>query len=190
MLRSKKIKPVLFSGLFLGSLFLFNGLIQTQPTKQQSEPSIGNSKTLISAYDRWKVQKKIQGKEHLVSLPLTFVKGHSSEFNQAKGRAKLNLINGEFGVNISGLDPDSSFDVWFLDKQENTAVSSSNNLHIGQLQRNNSTASLQITLNASDLAGFELSRVVITHATQTPEQGTLLSGSPTLFQRLFYNERR
>ena len=104
MIRPIKFKPVLLSSLFLGSLFLFQGLIQTQATKQHTEPSIGSTKTLVSAFDRWKTQKIIQGKEHSLSVPLTYIKGHSTEFTQAKGRANLDLIKGVLKVTVSGLD--------------------------------------------------------------------------------------
>lgn len=191
MLRSLKINAALFSGLFFGALVLFHWLTQIQPTQQHAEPTIGNASTLVSAYDRWKTLKTSQGKEHSLSLPLTYVKGLSAEYSQATGRAKLDLVGGVIDIKVSGLSKNDSFDVWLVDKQSNNEqIIRKTKIHIGQLTQNESNAELQATLDANDLAGFELNHIVVTYAGQAPEKEGLLFGSPTLFQRLYYNERR
>lgn len=182
---------LIFNGLFFVILFLLPWPEQIQTSPQKDEPSIGNTSTLVSAYDRWKAQKKSQGNEYSVSLPLTYVKGLSSDFSSAKGRAKLDLIGGVIDIKVSGLSKNDTFDVWLVDKQNHNEYSlQKTKIYIGQLAQNESSAELRVTLDANELSGFELNRIVVTYAGQAPEKGGLLFGSPILFQRLFYNERR
>ena len=49
---------------------------------------------------------------------------------------------------------------------------------------------LQAQLSVQDLWGFELDRLVITRSNGNPKDAILLSGSPSLFQRLYFNEQR
>ncbi len=122
---------------------------------------------------------------------MTYVRGHTKNYSQARGRAILNLVSGELDLKISGLPRNNSFDVWLLDKHKGTGDEADNSqIYIGQLSKNAATSELQITLDAGQLASFEINLIEVTYAGQTPEQGSLLTGSPTLFQRLFYNERR
>ena len=191
MIKLIQNKIILLAALFLGTVFLFHEFTQLQDTKQPLELSIGNTNTLVSAYERWKTQKVAQGKENYLSLPLTYVKGHSKSYTQAKGRSRLDLVKGVLDVKISGLPKNDSFDIWLIDKHQNSrGISSGSKINIGQLAQNESSAEMLVTLDASILAGFKLNRIVVTHSGKTPENGSVLTGSPTLFQRLFYNERR
>lgn len=191
MNQSQKINSMLCGGLLLGAFAVFQWLTAIPTTQPHIEASIGNSDTFISAYDRWKHHKISQGRAHSLSLPLTYVKGLSTEYSPATGRAKLDLIGGMIEVKVSGLSKNDTFDVWLVDRQIKKANAPlKTKIKIGQLTQNEAAAVLQTTLDANELAGFELNRIVVTSAGQLPEKDGLLFGSPTLFQRLYYNERR
>jgi len=119
MTRLQKINPILFSGLFLGTMFLFLGLTQTQPTKQHTEPSIGNTTTLISAYERWKIQATRSGAAQKLVLPLSYSKALSDEFTLSKGKATLDLQGGILTIEASGLPDNESFNVFMVENREN-----------------------------------------------------------------------
>ena len=103
MFKSQKNKIVLLSGLILGALVSWQWLTPTPRSQTHVEHSIGNANTLVSAYNHWKTYKISQGKEHSLVLPLTYVKGLSTEYSTAKGHANLDLISGAIEIKVSGL---------------------------------------------------------------------------------------
>ena len=62
-------------------------------------------------------------------------------------------------------------------------------LRIGTLKHQGSAATLQTHLDRARLSGFEIDLVAVTRAGETPVDGGLLFGSPTLFQRIYYSEQ-
>ena len=162
---------------------------------QLSTPSIGNEATLLRGYNNWKARNAQYGKEREVVLSLHYIKGLSTEFTQAQGTATLNLSNGSLAVEVAGLPSDSAHDVWLMNTRSTTAknpIAGSTNgmLRLGELQSQEAKAVLQTQLNAQHLQGFELDRVVITPSSENPRETILLSGTPSLFQRLYYQEQR
>ena len=189
MIALAKIKPVLLTSLFLGMFFLSYEL--TLPPKQHTTPTIGNTSTLISAYDRWKAQKIKWSNIQTLNLPLTVNKAHAKEAILATGLATIDLQSGILDIKTSGLKKQDTFDVWLIDNESKSDNSKQKNqVYLGQLQQQKGSSELQVSLNRSDLIGFKLSHLVISRTGQNPAQQSLMAGSPTLFQKLFYSERR
>ncbi len=158
-------------------------------------PTIGNVATLNQAYDNWKVRQVQYGENGRLDLPLGFVKGLSVAFTQAKGKATLDLVNGILAVSVTGLPSEQSHDIWLIDNRQDSKTrtpssSTDGMIRVGELQLQEGKAVLQAQLSAQDLWGFELDRLVVTRSHEHPQDAILLAGSPTLFQRLFFNEQR
>lgn len=158
-------------------------------------PSIGNPNTLMKGYASWKTAQVSYEKGNQLVIPLSYTKGLSQEFTEAKGKALLDLSNGAFSVEVKGLPSHQSHTVWMIDNREitekNTAVNSSDGLiQIGTLRAQEGMAVLRTQVDAHDFWGFELDRMVITRSDETPNDGIILSGSPSLFQKWYFNEQR
>lgn len=181
----------------LASSFLWLGHWNgtTDTNEQVNGPSIGNVETVKVAYTRWKSAQAYDGNASLLRLPLGYIKGISSEFTQAKGNAILNLVTGSFVVDIAGLPAGQDSEVWLVDNRndsqsENVRNATKAKVKAGVLHNEQGIAHLEVLLNAEDLWGFELDRVVVTHQGEDLQNGVLVAGSPSLFQRLYFQERR
>ncbi len=161
----------------------------------RASPAIGNVRTLQNAYTRWKAGLTRPGSDQKLVLPLQYSKGISTKFTLASGWATLDLNDGALSVEVSGLPDTETHDVWLIDNQpgpgQSVRVESSDRMiRVGELVHSGVVATLQTRLNAADLEGFKLDLVIITLSGKSPVDASLLSGSPSLFQRMFYNEER
>ncbi len=188
---------VIAAAVFVGLMPLY---WQNTANPTPGSPTIGNVTALHQAYNKWKVKQVQYGEDGHLFLPLHYVKGLSTEFTQAKGKASFDLIKGTISVEVAGLPEDQSHDIWLIDNRQDsddhkTSVSGDGMIHVGALRQTSGQAQegkavLQTQLNAQDLWGFELDRLVITRSHEHPQQAIVLTGSPSLFQRLYFNEQR
>ena len=191
----RRITLVLIAILAIGICLQLQWNTVSVVTKPSSDPSIGNVKTLATAYERWKSQAILTGSNQLLTLPLSYIKGLSTEFTNGSGLATLDLFDGLLSIEVFGLPNTTTYDVWLIDKHTETRHdsklnSSKGSLLIGHLSSSEKIASLQVKLNVNELPGFKLDQLAVSHVGKHPEQGGLLFGSPNLFQRLYYNEQR
>jgi cytochrome c peroxidase len=149
--------------------------------------SVGNPQALLSAYARWKTARSGGDADDRLVIPLAWSKGLSSQFSEARGLATLDLLDGSFAVDVAGLEESIVHGVWLLDQRDSLPDAT---IHLGSLEEVGDSQVLRTRLDAQATAGFELDRVVITRSGATPPDGALLVGSPSLFQRLHYAERR
>ena len=159
-----------------------------------ASPVIGNARALQASYERWKAQyERTEGGRRLV-LSLGYSKGLSAGFSRAQGQITLDLADGTTSVEISGLGAEHAFEVWLVDNRPGSGRSVKPEpgdamLRIGSLKPTGSSATLETRLDRARLAGFQIDLVVVTRAGETPVDGGLLFGSPTLFQRIYYSQR-
>lgn len=156
---------------------------------------IGNVDTVMVAYERWKegYQKNI-GEEKFV-MGLGFNKGLSSEFTKAYGEISVDLTNGEVSIYAHGLPEKGEYEVWLIDNQDGSKMGvapdqGDHMIRLGSLAHENNSLALKTVLDRYELRGFELDLVAVTKAGNKPEDGSLLLGMPSLFQKLYYNELR
>ena len=190
-------KPVSLIMIGLAVVFFFHMQMNPFPQseKPSTSPSIGNVATLTGAYKNWKARNSQYGTDGHLVLSLHYVNGLSEEFTQARGKATIDLSSGFLSVDVTGLPDDQTHDVWLIDNRRgletNTTINSTDGLiRVGELHNQEGKAVFQVELRAQDLWGFELDRLVITRSKDNPKEAILLSGSPSLFQRLYFNEKR
>jgi hypothetical protein len=134
------------------------------------------------------------GLDRKLALPLGYTKGLSAEFTQAHGQAILDLVDGAFSFEVSGLSDKDAFDVWFVDNRPGPRHSvkpepGDGLVKLGRLDHGQGMGRLEVRLDRQALKGFKLDLLVVARADKHPGEGGLLFGSPDLFQRLFYNEK-
>jgi len=191
-MKISRLNAVFFVGLAIGLCLLIQWRPDASTTDQTAVPAAGNVQTLLSAYDRWKQQSVRSGSDRVLVLPLSYAKGLSSGFTMARGLATLNLINGSLSIKVSGLSAAEQYDVWLVDNDSAWRGNADSNvgkrrIHVGRLAHRNDEATLETRLHTEELAGFELDQVIVSRA---DEDSGLLYGSPSLFQRFYYQELR
>ncbi len=176
--------------LTIGAYTLFQSQTTTLKTKEATEASIGNPQSLSFAYKAWKEKTQKWDMNRKIALPFTYRKGLSVDTppTKATGTASLDLDRGVLDVVISYLPTEVNYDLWLVDRFPDK--DEDNNIRLGQLSHDGNLSSFQSRLNSKQLQGVEMDQLVITLANQTPRQGAILFATPSLFQRIYYDEIR
>src|SRR5258706_16351958 len=82
---------------------------------QESNSGLGNVDTLVARYQNWQADYVKHSGEGNIVLPLTPSRTLSTEFVNARGEAKINVINGTVDVEVQGLPRSEEWDVWVID---------------------------------------------------------------------------
>ncbi len=154
---------------------------------------LGNVENLLVAYDRWKAEASRNGIERRLELSLHYSKGLSTEFTTAHGHATLDLGDGSFHVEVSGLPAEEVYDVWLIDNHPGGSLrpeAEDRTIRIGSLDQKQDTATLTTQLEPGALEDFQLDLIVIAPEGEHPAESVLLVGSPSLFQRVHFSEQR
>ena len=191
----KKLAP-LAAVITLVSLFSQLPFSSQSPFPEELNGSgLGDVQTLLAAYDRWKATVAQNGGDRQLFLGLSYSKGLSAEYTKARGWAMLDLLDGSLFVEVSGLPDKESYNIWLVDNQPGPAHSVKPDpddkiVNVGRLLGDGGTARLHTQLSLEALSGLELDLIVVAREGTFPGEEDLLVGSPSLFQRLYYNKRR
>ncbi len=175
----------------LSSYIFVNG--DSRLEERSVRGSVANVRTLETAYDRWAAAYRLSGADQQLVLTLVYSKGLSAEFTRAHGQAKFDLMDGSVSVAVSGLPEEVTYDVWLIDNRPGPGHSVKPEpgdalVRLGSLQHAADTATLRADLAEVIDPGFKIDLVTITRGGEDPGQGGLLFGSPSLFQKLYYNQ--
>ena len=190
-MRTKTLLCLALITMFITGLYVTLQKYDPGNNETQLITGRGNPKTLKLTFERWKQRyTRNQGGE-ILSLPLAYSRAFSKETLSATGSIQINLLDGKTEVTVMGLDNRNEYDLWFIDNQKEPDLSDSANrkVKIGSLQYKDETHQILTWLNRSKLEGFKLDQVVVAKVNQTPNNGGLLYGSPSFFQRLFYADQ-
>lgn len=180
-----KVNVLIFFGLLFGLSLGTQWLSDSSVKPQITTPSVGSVQTLSAAYNRWKTQAERSGADRKLVLPLSYSKALSSKYTQASGLATLDLVHGSLWVEVSGLSDTDTYNVIIRD-----TAHIQENVIIGQLVHEANRLTLQAQLSAEDLRDFTLNQIVVSRTGQSSGESGLLYASPSLFQRLYYEELR
>ncbi len=188
-------------GIWIGGGALTIGVLlsvligsETFRENRPAEPGIGDARALRASYERWKAQYQRTNGDRRLVLSLGYSKGLSARFTRAQGQMTLDLADGTIAIEVSGLPTEQTFEVWLIDNRPGPGRSVKPEpgdamLRVGILETPGTAATLETRLERERLTGFEIDLVVVTRAGESPVDGGLLFGSPTLFQRLYYSEQ-
>ena len=189
-------RVVPFCIFFLVVGFFLQIYTGSKHSSDKTKPVIGNVNTLLSGYEQWKGMAKKSGADRNLVLPLRYSKALSAKFTNAQGIAKVDLTNGSISVEVSGLPDKDVFDVWLVDNKSapNHSVKPEpwdKLVRVGSLKHEGATSRrLEARLDREALKGFKIDLIVVAISGKGPGEASLIFGSPSLFQRLYYNEQR
>ncbi len=163
-------------------------------SEDKTRPVIGNVENFVTAYEQWKGMAKKSGADRNLVLPLGYSKALSFKFTNAHGITKIDLVNGSISVEVSGLSDKEAFDVWLVDNKSAPKDSVKPEpwdkmVRVGSLKHEGTTSRLYARLNREALKDFKIDLLAVAQDNKGPGEAGLLFGSPSLFQRLYYNEQ-
>lgn len=169
----------------------------SRPSVPQGPPEarLANAGRLQGTYLSWKASHQRNGGDRNLVIPLGWSRGLSSEHSAARGTARFDLIGGSVRVTVDGLAAGEGWEVWLVDNQEgpgrSTLPERGDRMHrLGRLTGSDTRAALTAAFTPRLFQGFEIDVVAVTREGVRPDEGTVLFGSPMLFQRLYTEERR
>lgn len=154
----------------------------------------GDVATLKTAFDLWRsAYEQHGGSPEVLKLSVGYSKALSGRFTRGRGKMELNLLDGQLGFAVAGLE-NGDYDLWFVDDgtgPENTVQPDPDDtlLRVGTLRVQSGSGKLTARLTRQQLAGFTMDSVVLTEAGKTPIESVVLTGSPDLMQKLYYSRQ-
>lgn len=173
---------------------LLAGFFSWDLWQQHNAPELGQGdvQTLQSVITRWDRQFEAQGGAE--NLHIALVK--SLAFSQQhQGDIYFNLLTGLLSAEVYQLNANHNYAVWLLANQTSTSLSSAVSAKntqrlIGNLQTDASgNGKLLATLEQKNLEGLTLNSFALTEESEQPLANTLLTGSPSFLQRLYYSNK-
>ena len=196
MTKTYILRVVPFLVIFLvASFFLQLHSSSKYSSEDKTKPVIGNVENFVAAYEPWKAMAKKSGADRNLVLPLGYSKALSFKFTNAHGIAKIDLVNGSISVEVSSLPDKEAFDVWLVDNKGTPKNSVKPEpwdrmVRVGSLKHEGTTSRLEAGLDREALKDFKIDLLAVAQDNKGPGEAGLLFGSPSLFQRLYYNEQR
>jgi mono/diheme cytochrome c family protein/cytochrome c553 len=147
--------------------------------------------TLELFYRDWQKGYLAAGGDQNVLVSLGWMGGLSTEPSAARGRVRLDLINGVLRAEVKGLDGPA--DLWLVDNQDGPGRTvqpepGDRMVRVGRLQ-GGSAAKLAVRLGPELFRDFELDLVVVSRAGKTPAESSILLGGRPFFERLYTTTR-
>lgn len=157
-------------------------------------PHLGSEQKVQQLYERWRVLHDERGGDRNVILSLGPTGKHASVSWTTNGRATLDLLEGAVRVEVRGLPAGEEVDVWLVDNRPGETRSAMPEqgdgfIRLGSMSRVDGRQVLQASVEALVAEDFEADHVLVTPHGGSPLDGSLLSGTPSLFQRM-YTQRR
>jgi hypothetical protein len=177
----------LMLGIFLGGLSIWR--------EEELIPVVGNVKTFEAAYARWRQSAEQNDQKTKLVMSLGYFNGLSSEFSSAHGTATLDLTNGAFTAQVSGLAENQTFDLWLVQNRPGAGRSvkpepGDGMIRLGTLTHEKGYSLLQTALDRKILADFKIDLVVVAPSSGNPWKNGLLFATPNIFQKLYYSEEK
>jgi cytochrome c peroxidase len=159
-------------------------------SKAPAEARLASPDGLATQYASWKAGYEGNGGNRNFQVALGWGRGLSSEHTQGQGIARIDMVRGSARIVVDGLDPAEGWDAWLIDNQEGPNRSSlperGDLMHrLGRLRKEGDHAVLDARFDGRLFEAFQVDVVAVTRKGVRPEEGTILFGSPVLFQRLY-----
>jgi cytochrome c peroxidase len=172
--------------LITGSVFLL-GAAET-PNTGMADPA-----ALINAFDQYAAKLPANGR--FLKIPLTTLRGITAESFNAGGDATIDLTLGTVDSSLTGLPLSRSFDLWLVDNRPSPGHSTLADLqdvrvNVGSYHVESGTHKLTVSLGQRQFINFLPDRAFVTASGQSPLNSFVLTGSATIFDRLFHRQVR
>jgi len=145
---------------------------------------------LVASYNNWKMTVARTGASRYMILPLNTFQGLSISAPNASGQVKIDFATGSVTATVNGL-PAGEWNIWLIHNSENSSTMpdfDDETINAGSFQFENGVGQINTNLGRDLLARFSVDRIAVAPAGQHPAQGFVLTGAPTLFERLLRKE--
>ncbi|MGH9765058.1 MAG: hypothetical protein ACREAC_29835, partial [Blastocatellia bacterium] len=164
------------------------------PKGKGMNTGLGDSSKLLAAYTAWKAQFESNGGVRNLTLRLGWSPAISSgTSSSAFGIVSLDLLDGKLTAEIRGMRPAAiKLRLWLI-RTENYQLppSASERLQAGTFHwDDDGAARLRADLGRDAFSAFTPRTAIVTEGDDSSEDRVLLAGTTTLFQSLYFSERK
>ena len=194
--RSKSRKSIAVAGVFLLSLVLMAALGSSLGSETgQPNTGMADPEALINSFDRYLADLFAAAGGRFLTLPLTSLRGLSSESFNAGGTVRIDLSDGSVISQIRGLPSSEAFDLWLIDNRSGAGQTTFAEfqdllLKVGTYSWTSGQHILSVTVGNPLISGFFADRAFVVRAGQNPLNSFVLTGSSTSFDRLVHKQVR
>jgi cytochrome c peroxidase len=147
---------------------------------------------IMNAFDRFLAGG---GGTNVQVIPLTGLRGMTSESFNAGGDVRIDFTNGSVDSQVRGLPLDGVFDLWLIDNRPSSGHTTFADLQdlstkVGTYGVVTGAHKLAVVLGAGAFGGFNPDRALVVRSGQSPLNGFVLTGSSSIFDRLFRRQVR
>lgn len=196
-MKTKSLKLTVIAFLVAGGLLVLLMSSDKPPdmTEQVFSTGMGSVDTLMDKYETWEATYVKNSGEGNIVLPLTPSRTLSTEFVDARGQAKINVINGTVDVEVQGLPKSEEWDVWVIDNISgpNMSVMPESGdvmIRLGSLKHEGKVAKLHFVLDSETTAKLDPDLAVVTRSGKNPIEDRTLGGIITLYQEMYLSGLR
>lgn len=155
-----------------------------------AELKLASSEVLQARYERWAEGFTENGGASNLVISMGWAKGLSNERLPARGLTRFDVGASKVQAEVSGLPAGTSWDLWVVDNQPGEGRSVAPEAgdamaRVGSLTSSDGYATLEASLEPGFFDGFEIDLVTLTRAGTRPEEGVVITGAPTLFERMY-----
>jgi hypothetical protein len=194
-MKTKSLKLIAIAFLAACALPVLLTRGDKSPEAGLASTGMGNADTLRARYKTWEAgYVKNSGSGNIV-LPLSPSRTLSTEFVDAGGQAKINVVTGTVEVEVRGLPKSEGWDVWLIDNISGPYMSvmpeaGDTMIPIGSLKNDGKVARLHVVLDPETTTSLDPDMAVVTRSGKNPVEDRTLGGVITLYQELYLSELR
>jgi hypothetical protein len=196
-MKTKSLKLITIALLAACALatFIIAGNEPPRPTEEMASTGMGSEETLVARYKTWEASYVKTAGEGNILLPLTPSRTLSTEFVDAGGEVKINVISGMVDATVEGLPRSEGWDVWIIDNVSGPHMTvmpeaGDTMIHVGSLKHEGKVARLQVVLDPETAASLDPDMAVVTRAGKNPTEDRTLGGIITLYQEMYLSGQR
>lgn len=181
----------------IGGVFVLNlafAVLGFQHLTDRPNTGMADPDALIKAFDAYVSRLRATGESHLQTIPLTGLRGLTSESFNAGGSVRIDFTDGSVVSQISGLPGGGQFDLWLIENKSSPrhttlAEPGDRFLKVGRYSESNAGA-YALAVRLDPLREFLADRAFVVRSNQNPMSGFVLTGASSLFERLYRRQVR
>jgi cytochrome c peroxidase len=187
-LRTAKLSAL---GVIVMGLILWGPAGGAPPVTKRLNTGLADANSLINQYNKWFTANARSGMDRFLTIKMGWVRGMTPDrFSRADAILKVDYQTGMIIAQANRLpEGEGEWQLWLINNRENPGNStmpdaSDAMLSLGVLTQEGDSYRLSTSLDRQTLIDFSIDRVVLTRAGENPANSFVLTGAPTLFERL------
>jgi hypothetical protein len=177
--------------LAVGSMFDLNLDSPVPDAPEPSDPvSDIRGEKVKQLYESWARAQDGAGGDSNLMVALGRARNHAVEGQRSVGASRIDMKTGRITAEVTGLPDDEEFELWLVDNASADRGSSlpepeDRLVRVGALTRAGDLSTIESEVGVGLFDRFQIDTVVVARKGEGPSEGGVLSGSLTLFQRLY-----